>query len=401
MVSKAHDRSDAVLDRYQTALMNTFGRPRLTLVRGAGSYVWDADDNRYLDLLAGIAVNSLGHAHPALVAAIADQAGVLMHTSNFFATPWQVELGERLGGLVRGASDASTHVFFTNSGTEANEAAFKVTRRTGRTKLVAMTGSFHGRTLGSLAITATEKYRKPFEPLPGEVVFVEYGDPAALMEAVDETTAAVVLEPIQGENGVVSPPEGYLKLARELTARHGALLWVDEVQTGIGRCGAWFAHAADGVLPDLVTVAKGIGGGFPVGACIAVGPAADLLGPGDHGTTFGGNPLAARVGLTVLDTIQRDCLLDHVNEVGDWFSSAIRDLGDDRIAGVRGRGLLRGIVFASEIAPSAAAVAQERGFIVNAPRPDVFRIAPPLTVTREELATFVDALPGILDDSVA
>ncbi len=394
-----NEQSDAVLDRYQAAMMKTFGRPRLTLVRGAGSYVWDADGHRYLDLLAGIAVNSLGHAHPALVAAIAEQAGVLMHTSNFFATPWQVELGERLGALARGGADVDTKVFFTNSGTEANEAAFKITRRTGRTKLVAMLGSFHGRTLGALAITATEKYRKPFEPLPGEVVFVDYGDADALAAAVDDTVAAVVIEPIQGESGVISAPVGFLAAAREITTAHGALLWLDEVQTGIGRCGAWFAHQESGVQPDIVTVAKGLGGGFPIGACIALGAAAELLTAGDHGTTFGGNPLAARVGLTVLDTIEADGLLAHVNEVGDWLAAAIEGLGDERITGVRGRGLLRGVVLAGDLAARVSTVAQLYGFIVNAPRADVIRLAPPLTVTQAELATFVDALPGILDEA--
>ncbi len=392
-----HTQSDAVLDRYQTAMMNTFGRPRLTLVRGQGSYVWDADGNRYLDLLGGIAVNALGHAHPALVAALADQAATLMHTSNFFATPWQVELGERLGRLAAAGADVATHVFFTNSGTEANEAAFKVTRRTGRTKVISTTGSFHGRTMGALALTATEKYRKPFEPLPGEVVFVEYGDADALAAALDDTVAAVILEPIQGENGVIEAPAGYLAAARELTRANGVLLWVDEIQTGVGRCGDWFAHTSEGVLPDLVTVAKGLGGGFPIGACIALGPAAELLTPGDHGTTFGGNPLAARMGLTVLDTIERDGLLAHVNQTGEWLASAIESLGDPRISHVRGRGLLRGVVLNGEFSAAVSASAQEAGFIVNAPRPDALRLAPALTITRAELGTFVDALPAILD----
>ena len=392
-----HTQSDAVLDRYQTAMMNTFGRPRLTLVRGQGSYVWDADGNRYLDLLGGIAVNALGHAHPALVAALADQAATLMHTSNFFATPWQVELGERLGRLAAAGADVATHVFFTNSGTEANEAAFKVTRRTGRTKVISTTGSFHGRTMGALALTATEKYRKPFEPLPGEVVFVEYGDADALAAALDDTVAAVILEPIQGENGVIEAPAGYLAAARELTRANGVLLWVDEIQTGVGRCGDWFAHTSEGVLPDLVTVAKGLGGGFPIGACIALGPAAELLTPGNHGTTFGGNPLAARMGLTVLDTIERDGLLAHVNQTGEWLASAIEGLGDPRISHVRGRGLLRGVVLNGEFSAAVSASAQEAGFIVNAPRPDALRLAPALTITRAELGTFVDALPAILD----
>jgi acetylornithine/N-succinyldiaminopimelate aminotransferase len=396
-----HEKSNAVLDRYAAAMMNTFGRPRLTLVRGQGSYVWDADGHRYLDLLGGIAVNSLGHAHPAMVAAIADQAATLMHTSNFFATPWQVELGERLGRLVAAGADVATRVFFTNSGTEANEAAFKATRRTGRIRLISTLGSFHGRTMGALALTATEKYRKPFEPLPGEVIFVEYGEAEALAAALDDTVAAVVVEPIQGENGVIVPPRGYLTAVRELTRRHGALMWVDEIQTGVGRTGEWFAHQTEGVLPDLVTVAKGIGAGYPMGACVAVGAAADLLAPGDHGTTFGGNPLAARVGLTVLDILEGQGILAHTREVGDWLAGAIEALGDARISHVRGRGLLRGIVLTGENSAAVAASAQDAGFIVNAPRPDALRLAPPLIVTRDELATFVDALPAILDGAGA
>ncbi len=394
-------QSSAFLDRYSGAMMNTFGRPRLTLVRGRGSDVWDADGVRYLDLLGGIAVNALGHAHPAIVAAVADQAATLMHTSNFFATPWQIQLGERLDALVSRGASPGARAFFTNSGTEANEAAFKVTRRTGRTRIVAMEGSFHGRTLGALALTATEKYRTPFEPLPGEVVFVPFGDADALASVLDETVAAVIIEPIQGESGVVPAPAGFLAAARELTARHGALLWLDEVQTGIGRCGAWFAHHDDGVTPDLVTVAKGLGGGFPVGACLALGAAADLLAPGDHGTTFGGNPLGARVALTVLDTIEAEGLLQNARTTGDWLASAIAGLRDPRIAGVRGRGLLRGVVLTEPLATAGVAVAQDRGFIVNAPRPDVFRLAPALTITPAELAPFVEALPGILDGASA
>ncbi|MGH3356028.1 MAG: acetylornithine transaminase, partial [Nocardioidaceae bacterium] len=274
------------LERYSGVYMKTYGSPRTTLVRGEGCYVWDADGNRYLDLLAGIAVNALGHAHPKVVEAVTRQLSTLGHVSNFFTTPSQVELSERLLGLL----GASGRVFLANSGTEANEAAFKMTRRTGRTKLVAATGAFHGRTMGALALTAKQAYREPFEPLPGDVVFVEYGDPEALREAVDDSTAAVVLEAVQGEAGAVVPPAGYLETAREATTAHGALLWFDEVQSGIGRTGWWFAHQAAGVSADVVTVAKGLGAGVPIGATIGVGAAGDLLGPGNHGTTFGGNP---------------------------------------------------------------------------------------------------------------
>jgi acetylornithine/N-succinyldiaminopimelate aminotransferase len=261
------------IERYQGALMNTFGTPQRVLVRGEGPYVWDVDGNRYLDLLGGIAVNALGHAHPAVVDAVTTQLTTLGHVSNFFTSIPQIELAEKLLELI----GADGRVFFTNSGTEANEAAFKATRRTGRTTVVAAEGSFHGRTMGALALTSKEAYRAPFEPLPGDVRWVPYGDVDALEAAVDDTVAAVLLEPIQGEAGVIVPPADYLPSARRLTSEHGALLWIDEVQTGIGRTGEWFAHSRSEVTPDLVTVAKGLGGGIPIGACIALGDAATLL----------------------------------------------------------------------------------------------------------------------------
>ena len=306
--------SQGVLDAYAHAVMNTFGPPKRVFVRGEGCYVWDADGRRHLDLLAGIAVNALGHAHPTVLAAVTGQIATLGHVSNFFATPAQVALATRLAGLT---GDPDAKVFFTNSGTEANEAAFKLTRMTGRTKIVSTEGAFHGRSMGALAITHNPKYRAPFEPLPGDVTFVPYGDVEALAAAVDDTVAAVVLEPIQGENGVIVPPAGYLARARELCDVAGALLWVDEVQTGMGRTGSWFVHTAQGVRADVVTVAKGLGNGFPVGACIATGRAATLLQPGSHGSTFGGNPVAAIAGLAVMNVIERDGLLEHVTAMGE------------------------------------------------------------------------------------
>jgi acetylornithine aminotransferase len=288
-------------ERYAAALMNTFGPPQLVLTRGKGAHVWDEDGHEYVDLLGGIAVNALGHAHPAVVEAVTHQLETLGHVSNFFATAPQITLAERLldlvsppevGEVAPGATRGK--VFLANSGAEANEAALKLTRRTGRTHLVAAEGSFHGRTLGSLALTSKAAYREPFEPLPGHVTFVRYGDTEALAAAVTDETAAVVLEPIQGEAGVVEPPEGYLADARAITREHGALLWLDEVQTGIGRTGSWLCAAADDdVAPDVVTLAKGLGGGIPIGACVGLGAAGDLLQPGNHGTTFGGRPLRA------------------------------------------------------------------------------------------------------------
>lgn len=375
-------------DRYQHSLMNTFGTPKREFVRGEGVYVYDDQGQRYLDLLGGIAVNCLGHAHPQFLSALADQLGTVTHVSNFFATPTQIELAERLTGLV----GHDSRVFLTNSGTEANEAAFKLTRRTGRTRLVAAEGAFHGRTVGALTITHNPAYRAPFEPLAGEVTFVPYGDEAALAAAVDDTVAAVVLEPIQGENGIIVPPDGYLAAARRITADAGALLWLDEIQTGMGRTGDWFAHTREGIVPDIITLAKSLGNGFPIGACIAVGDAATLLGPGSHGSTFGGNPFAARAALTVLDLVEP--LLPQVAETGEWLAAEL-----SRVPGVdhvRGRGLLRGVVLDEPIGPAVFAAALDAGFVVNSPRPHVIRLAPPLVITRDELRPFVGALGDLI-----
>lgn len=382
--------------RYAGALMNTFGPPKLVLTRGQGAHVWDQAGNEYLDLLGGIAVNVLGHAHPRLVKAVTEQLETLGHVSNFFATEPQVELAERLLELLGAprSGPSSGKVFFANSGTEANEAALKVTRRTGRTQVVAAEGAFHGRTMGALALTSRPAYRDPFEPLPGDVTFVPYGDADALAGAVCERTAAVVLEPIQGEAGVVVPPVGYLAAARKITAGNGALLWLDEIQTGIGRTGTWFA-AADGAGADVVTVAKGLGGGFPIGACIAVGPAAHLLQPGDHGTTFGGNPVACAAALAVLEVIQSDGLLEHAAALG----RVLRDgLGaDHRVTGVRGEGLLIGLDLVAPLSAEVAAASLRAGFILNNPTPHAIRLAPPLVLTDDDAQRFLAAWPGILD----
>ena len=384
--------------QYTGSVMNTFGPPKRVFVRGEGVHLWDADGNRYLDLLAGLAVNSLGHAHPQVIGAISAQLSTLGHVSNFFATPTQIALAEKLDALVTAnAPGLPARVFFTNSGTEANEAGFKITRRTGRTKLIAMEGSFHGRSLGALALTSNPAYREPFEPLPGEVIFVPYGDVDALAAVLDDTVAAVIVEPIQGENGVVEPPSGYLATVRELTTAAGALLWIDEVQTGIGRCGDWLASASSGVTGDIVTFAKGLGNGFPVGACVATGVAATLLGPGSHGTTFGGNPVAAAAGLAVLGIIERDGLLARVRTAGERLARGVLDLDHPRVAAVRGQGLLRGVVLADPVAPAVADAALASGFVINAPRPNVLRLAPPLIISDADLDAFVAALPGLLE----
>jgi acetylornithine aminotransferase len=395
-------------DRYAAALMNTFGPPQLVLTRGKGARVWDEDGREYVDLLGGIAVNSLGHAHPAVVEAVTRQLSTLGHVSNFFASDPQITLAERLLGLIgppraeeaalQGSAATVGKVFFTNSGAEANEAALKVTRRTGRTHLVAAEGSFHGRTMGALALTSRPAYREPFEPLPGHVTFVPYGDPAALAAAVTDETAAVVLEPIQGEAGVVEPPAGYLAQARQVTRDHGALLWLDEVQTGVGRTGSWFCAATDpDVAPDVVTLAKGLGGGLPIGACIGLGAAGDLLQPGHHGTTFGGNPVACAAALAVLDTIDDDGLLDRAPVVGDRLRTGVA--GHPSVTEVRGRGLLVGIDV-TVAAPRVVAAARARGFIVNATGPRTVRLAPPLVLGDDEAEAFLAAWPGILEDAV-
>ncbi|HEX8780311.1 MAG TPA: acetylornithine transaminase [Nocardioides sp.] len=379
--------------RYHASLINTFGTPKLELVRGEGAKVWDVDGREYVDLLGGIAVNALGHAHPRIVEAVTTQLQTLGHVSNFFATEPQMALAERLLGL---AGDGK--VFFSNSGTEANEAAFKLTRRTGRTRLVAAEGAFHGRTMGALALTAKEAYRTPFEPLPGDVTWVPYGDAAALADAVDETVAAVVLEPIQGEAGVVVPPDGYLAQAGDIARRHGALLWLDEVQTGIGRCGAWLAHQlpfAGGVVPDVVTLAKGLGGGIPIGATVALGDAADLLQPGNHGTTFGGNPVACAAALAVLDTIADDGLLDEVTSLGKRLRDGLAE--DPRVVETRGEGLLVGLDLVTESSADVVTAALDAGWIINNPTPSRIRLAPPLVLGQELADAFVAAFPSILD----
>jgi acetylornithine/N-succinyldiaminopimelate aminotransferase len=386
--------SAPVLEAYGHSVMNTFGPPKRVFVRGEGCFVWDADGRRYLDLMSGLAVNALGHAHPTVLAAITGQIATLGHVSNFFATPAQVALARRLAAMTGGQDP---RVFFTNSGTEANEAAFKITRMTGRTKIVATEGAFHGRSLGALAITHNPKYRLPFEPLPGEVVFVPYGDAEALAATVDDTVAAVVLEPIQGENGVVVPPRGYLARARQLCDEHGALLWIDEVQTGMGRAGCWLVHVAEGVTADIVTVAKGLGNGFPIGACVASGRAGTSLGPGSHGSTFGGNPVAAIAGLAVIAVIERDGLLARANALGAQLVEQVLALDHPAVTGVRGQGLLQAITLAVPVAPAVADAALDAGFIINAPKPDVLRLAPPLVIGADQLSTFVAALPGLLD----
>ncbi|MGL5809096.1 MAG: acetylornithine transaminase [Nocardioides sp.] len=399
--------------RYAGAMMNTFGLPKAVLASGDGARVRDVRGRRYVDLYAGLAVSALGHGHPALVAAVSTQLRTLGHISNFFASVPQIELAERLLTLL-GAPEG--RVFFTNSGSEANEAALKLTRRTGRRRLVAAEGSFHGRTMGALSLTSKASYREPFEPLPGEVEFVRYGDREALAAAVSDETAAVVLEPVQGEAGVIIPPAGYLAAAREITRRHGALLWLDEVQSGMGRTGTWFAHqnpvlnpaprprpdaghdaghdAGFGLIaPDIVTVAKGLAGGVPIGACLATGRSTLLLGPGQHGSTFGGNPVAAAAGLAVIETIEAEGLLSRSRAIGAKLASVA---GGERVAAVRVAGAFAGIDLTGPHAPHAVEIAQEHGFLINSTGPGTIRLAPPFVISDDDLDHFCEAWPRIV-----
>ncbi len=387
------------LARYTDSLMNVFGTPQRVLVRGNGCTVWDADGNAYLDLLGGIAVNALGHAHPFVTSVIASQLNTLGHISNFFTSPTQVALAEKLLQLAQ--APAGSKVFFSNSGTEAIEAAFKLARRNSagnRTRIIAMDRAFHGRTMGALALTAKPAYREPFEPLPGGVEHIPYGDVDALRAAVDDTVAAVFIEPIQGEAGVQVPPAGYLEAARAITRDAGALLVFDEVQTGIGRTGRWFA--SEGVLPDAMTVAKGLGSGFPIGGLITFGPEVSaLLTPGQHGTTFGGNPVAAAAALATLAAIENDDVMANVRATGDFLREGLRAV--DGVKEVRGEGLLIGVDLEAEIAPAAVPAALEAGFIINATGPATLRLAPPLILTTDQAATFLEKLPAILQAAAA
>ncbi|HKS50610.1 MAG TPA: acetylornithine transaminase [Pseudonocardiaceae bacterium] len=382
--------------RWEAALMANYGTPGLALSRGAGAEVWDVDGRRYLDLLGGVAVNALGHAHPAVVRAVTEQISTLAQVSNFFITEPAVTLAETLLDLL--GATGSGRVLFGNSGTEANEAAFKIARRTGRPTIVSTEGAFHGRTMGALALTGQPAKRDPFQPMPPGVIFVPYGDSAALESVVDADTAAVFLEPVQGENGVVVPPEGYLPAAREITSAQGALLVLDEVQTGIGRTGTWFAHQSVGVVPDVVTVAKGLGGGLPIGACIGIGRAAHLLQPGQHGSTLGGNPVCCAAALAVLRTIAADGLLDHAARLGKEIAAEVTAMRHPLVGSVNAAGLLIGIGLTSPVAAAVATAARQAGFLINAALPHRIRLAPPLVLSEAQAHEFIAALPAILDE---
>ena len=378
-------------DDYSTRMMKSAALPIAELVRGEGCRVWDDEGNEYLDFLSGIAVNALGHAHPVLVKAVSEQVATLAHISNYFASPPQLALADRLLSLTGG-----DRIFFCNSGAEAIEAAFKLARRTGRPRVLSLVNSFHGRTMGSLALTGKPALREPFEPLvPG----VDHIDSTieALEAAIGSDVAALFVEPIKGEAGVIDLPEGYLESARRITAEHGVLLILDEIQTGAGRTGSWFAFQSSGVVPDAIVLAKGIGGGFPIGALVTFGAASDLLVAGQHGTTFGGNPLATAASLAVLGEIERADLVENARIRGEQLRAAIVGIGSPLIAEVRGRGLLIGVGLTEPAAPDIVRRAFAAGLIVNAPNDMSIRLAPPLIIGDSEIAEFIDIFTKALE----
>ncbi|MDF5751966.1 acetylornithine transaminase [Spongiactinospora sp. TRM90649] len=378
--------------------MPNYGVPPVALARGLGCRVWDVDGREYLDLIGGIAVSSLGHAHPALVQAVSQQVATLAHTSNLFMHKPEVLLAERLLDLL----DAPGRVFLANSGTEANEAALKMAIKYGKAKgrgyFVAAENGFHGRSMGALSLTGKPAIREQFGPFPTDVRFVPYGDADALKNAVTDECAAVFLEPTQGEAGVVPPPDGYFAAARQICDATGALLVADEIQSAIGRTGYWFAHQAEGPLPDILTLAKGLGGGMPIGACVGLGDAGTLFAKGDHGSTFGGNPVSCAAALAVLDTIEREGLLENAYSAGAALARGIAGIDHPLLAGVRGRGLWLAVLLRDPRAPEVQAAAQRAGFLVNAVTPEAIRIAPPLVITEAELTSFVATLPAILSE---
>src|SRR4051794_37344983 len=374
-------------------MMTNYKSPPVALDHGSGATVWDVDGREYTDLLGGIATTILGHAHPKVVEAISTQAAKLGHVSNLAMHEPGLLLAERLLEL----AGRPGRVFFCNSGAEANEAAFKISRLTGRPEVVTAEGSFHGRTMGALALTGQPGKAQAFAPLPGGVQYVPYGDADAVARAVNEQTAMVLLEPMLGEGGVLPPPPGYLAAAGAAAAGAGALFGVDEVQTGTGRTGHWFAHQADGLQPDLITLAKALGGGLPIGATLAFGPAAELMTAGSHGSTFGGNPIAAAAALAVLDTIRDEGLLERAKELEHRFTAGIEGLGSTGISGVRGRGALLGVVLTAPVAGELEARLRDAGYLTNAVAPDVLRLAPPLVLTDSQVDAFVAALPAALD----
>ncbi|MDF2794118.1 MAG: aspartate aminotransferase family protein [Pseudomonas orientalis] len=384
-------------------LMNTYQPLALSFTHGLGTRLWDQQGREYLDAVAGVAVTNVGHSHPRLVTAISEQAGLLLHTSNLYCIDWQQRLARRLTQL-----SGLDRAFFNNSGAEANETALKLARLHGWKKgieeplVVVMENAFHGRTLGTMAASDGPSVRLGFQRLPGDFLKVGFGDPGALERITQQfgtRIAAVLLEPIQGESGVLPAPPGYLKALRDHCTRHGWLMMLDEIQTGIGRTGAWFAFQHEGIVPDVMTLAKGLGNGVPIGACLARAGVAQLFTPGSHGSTFGGNPLACRVGCTVLDIIHEQGLLQNAARQGEHLLERLRvELdGHPQVRAIRGKGLMIGIELASPYRDLAQRAAQEHGLLINVTRGKIVRLLPPLTLDAREVEMIVRAITRLLN----
>lgn len=372
------------MKRWQRALQDNYGTPTIELVSGKGSVVKDSNGNNYLDFLAGIATNVLGHAHPAVVKAVTKQIATLGHVSNFYAHPNVLELAEKLQKMT---GDKSARVFFCNSGAEANEAALKLSRKTGKYKIVATNESFHGRTMGALSLTGQPSKRNPFKPLLKGIKHVPFGDSSAMKRAITKKTAMVIVEPIMGEAGVIVPASDYLKNLRQYCDDNGALLVFDCVQTGMGRTGDWFGYEYSGIKPDVITLAKGLGGGLPLGAMIALGSASTLFSAGDHGSTFGGNPVATAAGLAVIASIEKEKILKHVDEVGEFLLAELALIPG--VTEIRGAGLLIGLTLEKPVAKAVTKKCQELGALINAPGESTIRIAPALNVSMKQAQKFV------------
>ena len=381
------------MKRWQKALLNNYGTPSIELVSGKGSFVTDIDGKSYLDFLAGIATNVLGHAHPAVVKAVTKQVATLGHVSNFYAHPNGLELAEKLQKMT---GDKSARIFFCNSGAEANEAALKLSRKTGKYKIVATQEAFHGRTMGALSLTGQPSKRNPFKPLLKGIKHVPFGDSLAMKRAISKKTAMVIVEPIMGEAGVIVPPADYLRNLREYCDRSGALLVIDCVQTGMGRTGDWFGYEYSGIKPDVITLAKGLGGGLPLGAMIALGSAAQLFEAGDHGTTFGGNPIATAAGLAVISTIEKEKILDNVDAVGEYLLTELALIPG--VIEVRGAGLLIGLTLEKPVAKAVLKKCQELGSLINAPGESVIRLAPALNLSMKNAEKFVKIFTQALQE---
>jgi acetylornithine aminotransferase len=382
-----------MINRWSNAVQNNYGSPSIALVKGKGIVVTDADGKQYLDFLGGIATNILGHAHPAIVKAVSKQVSVLSHVSNFYVHPNAVELAEKLTSMT---GDKSAKVFFCQSGAEANEAALKLSRRTGKVRIVAAQGAFHGRTMGALSLTGQPSKREPFLPLIKGVKHVPYGNIEAMRKAVSKKTAMVIIEPIMGEAGVIVPPADYLQELRSLCDAKGALLVIDAVQTGMGRTGDWFGYEYSGITPDVITLAKGLGGGFPLGAMIALGKAADLFQPGDHGSTFGGNPVTTSAGLAAIKFIESQKLLKKVEKQGAYLMQELALIPG--VAEVRGAGLLLGIELEKLKASDVANSLQKAGVLVNAANPTTIRLAPALIVSDAQIKKFITVFQKVMSD---